>query len=255
MQIDTCMMENKNTLLLITRCTRPENLPLIFESIIKTKARIYASNIFINWYIIADKSKFPIDMDFSDFYRYADDCTTIYSIDTKFFVGCSVDEFDYGCSVANVGLSEFDKANDSQTKQHTLVYLLDDDNLLHDNFYKCVIKAFDSVKNPTIFNITWKDGTFIDPLQFLLRKSHKHCHGIDSAQMLLPLDLLISVNGYSGGVKIDCTTLDKIINKCNTYTIVDIVGASYNPINSKRVSYDEVVEHPTKWYNSETDEF
>ena len=33
------------------------------------------------------------------------------------------------------------------------------------------------------------------------------------------------------------------------------VGASYNPINSKRVSYDEVVEHPTKWYNSETDEF
>ena len=247
-------MENKNTLLLITRCTRPENLPTIFESILKTNAQLNGSNIDMTWYIIADKSRFGIG-DFSDFYRYANECTENYGIATKFFVGCSKDEFDYGCSVANVGLSEFGKANDEQTKHHTLVYLLDDDNVLHDNFYRCVIKAFEAVKNPTIFDITWKDGSFIDPLQFLLRKSHSHCHGIDSAQMLLPFDLLIEVGGYSGGVKIDCTTLDKILNKCNTYTIVDIVGASYNAINSRRSSYDEVVEHPTKWYDSEKDEF
>lgn len=248
-------MENKNTLLLITRCTRPENLPTIFESILKTNAQLDGSNIGVTWYIIADKSRFDKCFIFSDFYRYANECTKKYGIHTEFFIGCSKDEFDYGCSVANVGLYEFDKANDEQTKHNTLVYLLDDDNILHDHFYKCVIKAFDSVKNPAIFDITWKDGSFIDPLQFLLRKSFTHCHGIDSAQMLLPFDLLVEVEGYSGGVKIDCTTLDKIISECNTYTIVDIVGASYNAINSKRVSYDEVTEHPTKWYNSEKDEF
>ena len=232
---------------LVTRCTRPENLPTMFSSVKFVTERLAAKQIATIWAIGCDSFRYNPDPD--EMIRYCNECLD-YGVNALWCgTHRSESNEDYGCTVASKIIQRAKILASLNNYQLNLVYLLDDDTYLLDTFVQCIEMADQHI--PTIWNIAW-GGKVIKPHQFLVvnEKSTEFAHGIDSAQFVIPIDLLEQAGWFTGGMAIDYNTLRNAIGIAKSYKIVDIVGAMYNGINSKRWDYDDLsTKHPCMWFD------
>lgn len=242
-------LNNKHNIVLVTRCTRSENLPKMFPSVKSATVELGKRGIDVIWAIGVDVFRHGYDVD--GFIRYCKECSD-YGVNA---IWCGVwksrNEEDYGCSVATGIIKRCKKIASLSNYKLDLAYLLDDDTYLCNGFNFCIENAAHDI--PTIWNILWNDDE-IKPLQFMFmsNKSPEYCHGVDSAQFVIPVNVLEQVNWYTGGTRIDQKTLANSISRTGQFKYIDIVGCIYNAIkDSERLSYAEYKEHPCAWYHDE----
>lgn len=251
------MIDERIPILLVTRSTRPQNLPEMFTSVNWLTQTLKKTHQVI-WYIGVDRFRSnPSTAD--DYKSYVRDCNS-WGLAVLHGEFCSMNNSDYGCSVAANIAKDFDTRRyvevgvSEEMKDNTLCYLFDDDNTLNWGIAKCFEQA--EFICPTLFSMRWKDGKIITPIQFLLvdQKNPEFCHGIDSAQFIIPLHILRAVGYYTGGMRIDQQTIANSIKYSTSYKILTYIGAYYNSINSSRFDYEEITEHPTAWWSVEQDQ-
>ena len=163
------------TINIITRCTRQNNLMEISKTI--------TNNLFkINWYVLFDSNG-------------------VKEVDTKLLadltnVGCIIRFIngtpnDYGYGMINTILDEISKG---------WIYILDDDNIMHENFYGEINKSIIDNQNKRgfIFNqkVNGLDFTGLD-IRIAVPENVK-IGGIDVAQFLLHRDLIGNYRFNSG---------------------------------------------------------
>ena len=250
------MIDKRIPILLVTRSTRPQNLPEMFTSVNWLTQTLKETHHVI-WYIGVDRfRKNPWSRDAYE--SYVRDCNS-WELTVLHGEFCSKSHLDYGCSVAADIVKDFDTNRYAEVgvpedmKDNTLCYLFDDDNTFNWGLSKCFEQA--EFICPTLFSMRWKDGQIITPVQFLLvdQKNPEFCHGIDSAQFIIPLHILRAIGYYTGGLRIDQETIANAIKYSTSYKILTYIGAHYNAINSEHFDYDEIAKHPTAWYSVEQD--
>jgi glycosyltransferase involved in cell wall biosynthesis len=155
---------------IITRCTRLNYLEKIYESIIPP------SGISLTWVIIFDTARIK-NNNCMDFFNMVQ---SDGKIELKVVYGKTVIPNDYGHDLINKEIDATDSDN--------YIYVLDDDNALHENFYSELIPHFRNKTKGILFNqyIGYKDFTNseyrtidlddievgkIDMAQFVLKKS------------------------------------------------------------------------------------
>lgn len=165
---------------IITRCSRTKNLSILFKSIFKEQ-----SFFKITWHI-------GFDYERCDF-KIPDD---LYGNSNIVFSIFDTNKLDIGHQWINKIASKI---------KDEFIYILDDDNIIHENFYEVLYNAIND--NPTkdyfVFNqyIGGKDFTRLD-VRNALPKEMKTGH-IDMAQMVLknpPLNFLIKDNYCADGM-------------------------------------------------------
>jgi glycosyltransferase involved in cell wall biosynthesis len=123
-----------DTINIITRCTRLDN-------ILKTRDSIFTTDKFnITWYVVFDTSSIK-DLD-------GNIMSELYSCgaNLNFIKG---EDGDFGHNLIN---KTIDKIEDGW------VYIIDDDNIIHENFYEEIYKAIKKYKNKTGFVFNQKVG-------------------------------------------------------------------------------------------------
>lgn len=159
---------------LITRCTRSENLEEIYNSIIKN----YNLNIRFNWTIVFDTN---IIKRFDKLEFLNSIVNNNHNIDINIVYGKTVIENDYGHDLIN---KEIDKTENSY------IYILDDDNILHENFIQELYPFLKIKAKGILFNqfVNYKDFT---KSEFrIVDKNDINVGKIDSAQFLFHKDLV-----------------------------------------------------------------
>lgn len=168
-------MENKIEINILTRCTRQNNLLDIAKTIFNDK-------FIVNWYILFDTNVIK-DID-------ADIITELYNIGSKIKYIKGIKN-DYGYGMINTVIDEITNG---------FVYILDDDNIMHENFYESILQNINT--NPTftgfIFNqkVNGLDFTGLD----IRLAAHENVRvgGIDVGQFLLHRDLIGDYRFFSG---------------------------------------------------------
>lgn len=250
------MIDERIPILLVTRSTRPQNLPEMFTSVNWLTQTLKETHHVI-WYIGVDRFR-SNPWTPNDYKSYVRDCNS-WGLTVLHGEFRSMSNSDYGCTVAANIAKDFDTTRYAEVgvsedmKDNTLCYLFDDDNTFNWGLAKCFEQA--EFICPTLFSMRWKDGQIITPIQFLLvdQKNPEFCHGIDSAQFIIPLHILRAVGYYTGGMRIDQQTIANSIKHSTSYKILTYIGAHYNSINSEHFDYDEIAKHPTAWYSVEQD--
>lgn len=165
---------------IVTRCSRTKNLSILFKSIFKEQ------NYFkITWHIGFDKNR--CDFEIPD---------ELYGNTNIIFSVFETNKLDIGHQWINKIAS---------TLKDEFVYILDDDNIIHDYFYEVVYNSIkeNPDKNYFIFDqyIGGKDFTGLDA-RYASPDTMRTGH-IDMAQMLLknpPLNFLVKDNYCADGM-------------------------------------------------------
>ena len=199
---------------IVTRCTRPQNLDTIKESIFGN----IPSGCDINWHILFDTSVLK-DIDAELLSRL--NCE---SIKLHFKKG---DEW-----------GNWNRLNDLIQRLDGWIYHLDDDNLLHDNFYVEIQKAI--LNNPKCLAIVFSqkvggidfsgvDVRKADPKNMAVQK-------IDLAQWLIHSELQLN-NLYGSGYRADGEFIESLYkeNRKSFIFIKDIL-CYYNALEKKQTA-------------------
>lgn len=192
-----------NKVLILTRCTRQDNLQLIHQSIKKT----FKDKSLYTWIVLFDLYK--IEHIKSNVLRF------LSSINTKYIIGESED--DHYTDLLNQAIVSC---------QSDYVYLLDDDNIIHPDFAQCLKFTDDLV---VFGQHRWDWIKYITPEQLNTCNVVGH---LDAAQYIISLKKLKSVGGYSGEYTSDGQTVNKILQKGITWRILPETLAYYNHITS-----------------------
>jgi hypothetical protein len=175
---------------IITRCTRPDFLE-------KVKKSIFTTILFdIKWWVVFD-TRIIKDID-ADFLANLQ----LLGGEAIFLKG---EEGDMAHSLLS---KVIDKIEDG------FIYFLDDDNILHENFYDVIFKEVKA--NPTkrgfIFSqkVDGKDFTGLDIRE--AKPENTRVQHIDMAQFLLKRDLIGSERFVSGDYKADGYLIEEIYN-------------------------------------------
>ena len=165
------------TLNILTRCTRQTNL-------LKIKDTVYNTDLFkINWYILFDVNAIK-DIDAQLLGELSKTSCII-----KFMPGI---KGDFGYGMINTIIEE---VND-------WVYILDDDNVIHEDFYKTLFLEIENNpdKKAFVFNqkVAGLDFTGLDVR--LAAPENMHVGGIDVAQFCIHKDLISDYRFGSGYV-------------------------------------------------------
>lgn len=192
---------------IITRCTRPDFLE-------KVKKSIFTTILFdIKWWVVFDTRVIKdIDADFLSNLQ-------LLGGEAIFMRGENGD-------MAHSLLSKvIDKI------QEGFIYFLDDDNILHENFYDTIHKKI--IENPDkkgfIFSqkISGKDFTGLDIRE--AKPENTRVQHIDMAQFLLKRDLIGNERFVSGDYKADGYFIEKIFkNNTEDFYFIDDVLCYYN---------------------------
>ena len=188
-------------ILLITRCSRSQFLPDIWKSI--KRNTIHLKDRSFVWHIAFDSNRIDMTKELRFLLiGFQQDVKELHNI-----------EFGYSYSSSNNEMYGANIANDVIAKYHGKVdyaYLLDDDNILHPNFYipcneiESEIYLFGQTRlnkeNETYENVIPDGVTSDNVLQWM-----------DSAQFILPMEFI--PNGYELGYCIDGLTLRKLLSE------------------------------------------
>lgn len=201
-----------NTLNIITRCTRPENL-------IKVKDSIFNNQLFdLKWWIIFDTANLSqIDTDI---------LSQVSNLAQIKFIPSVIG--DYGHQSINLCLDEINVG---------LVYVLDDDNILHENFQERLLFYLEnnSDKKGFIFNqkVCHKDFSGLDIRQ--AKPENVKVGHIDMAQFVLTRELIGDNRLNSGNYKADGVFIENIYNEnSEDFLIIDEILCYYNWIDKKK---------------------
>jgi len=158
-----------NIINIITRCSRPENLSKVKESIYSKSEKFK-----INWFVVFDTNSLS-DIN-------SDLLTELYNnkVIIKFIKSVPGD---HGHLMINACLEEIEEG---------FVYVLDDDNIIHEDFYDTIYQSIEqnSEKRGFIFSqkIGGKDFTGLDIRE--AKPENTRVQHIDMAQFLLRRDLI-----------------------------------------------------------------
>jgi glycosyltransferase involved in cell wall biosynthesis len=199
---------------IVTRCTRPQFLQKVKESIFKTVL------FDIKWWVVFD-TRVIKDID-------ADFLTSLQLVGGQpiFLKG---EEGDMAHSLLS---KVIDQINDG------FVYFLDDDNIMHENFYDVLYKSIKENPEKRGFIFSQKVGG-VDFTGLDIREAkpeNTKVQGIDMAQFLLRRDLIGDIRFVPGDYKADGYFIEKIynLNKDDFHFISDVL-CYYNflkkPIN------------------------
>lgn len=205
-----------NILNIITRCTRPQNLHKVKESIFKNN-----SNFDINWYVLFDTSCIR-DID-SEILASLNNKNIIL----KFIKGISGD---FGNQMINSCLDEIIEG---------FIYILDDDNIIHEDLYENIHNAI--INNPDkrgfIFNqiVSKKDFTGMD-IRIAIPENIK-VGGIDMAQFIVRRDIIGDnrfepMSYYTDGIFINLL----YNNNLNDFLFINKELCYYNYIESSKLN-------------------
>jgi glycosyltransferase involved in cell wall biosynthesis len=199
---------------IVTRCTRPQNLDTIKESIFGN----IPSGCDINWHILFDTSVLK-DIDAELLSRL--NCE---SIKLHFKKG---DEW-----------GNWNRLNDLIQRLDGWIYHLDDDNLLHDNFYVEIQKAI--LNNPKCLAIVFSqkvggidfsgvDVRKADPKNMAVQK-------IDLAQWLIHSELQLN-NLYGSGYRADGEFIESLYKEnCKSFIFIKDILCYYNALEKKQTA-------------------
>jgi glycosyltransferase involved in cell wall biosynthesis len=204
-----------NILNIITRCTRPENLYKVKESIFNS------NNLFkINWFIVFDTNCITkIDSEIlSDFSQVSQ---------LRFIKGVTGD---FGHQLINTCLDEI---------RDGWVYVLDDDNLLHEDFYEDINSAILNFedKRGFIFNqkVGGRDFSGLD----IRESNHQNIKvgSIDMAQFILRRDLIGDRRLESGKYVADGIFIQNLFEESkDDFIFINKVLSYYNAIESPKLN-------------------
>jgi len=195
---------------IITRCTRVKNLSDLQTSIFKRKI---PSKVQVEWHIVFD-TEILKDIDAEILNRLDEPHTHLY--------------FRKG---DGWGLSQL---NDLIHSLDGWIYHLDDDNLIHPNFYN---KVYQEVNNTDLKGIIFSqqvDGKDFTGLQVREAKSENvRVQGIDLAQWLIRSDLHKNYS-YGSGYTADGEFIEKIFTEnTDQFTLIEDVLCYYNFLEKK----------------------
>ena len=192
------------TIHIITRCTRPQNLLTVKES-------IFTDKFIIKWYIIFDTSSLE-NIDFSIL-------SELNEYNISFIKG---ESGDYGHDLINQTIDKIDSG---------FIYILDDDNIIHPDFYSNI----ETDKSGVVFNqkIGGKDFTGLDIRQS--SPENMFVSKIDSAQFLLRRDLIGETRFKKFDYKADGYFIEEIYKRNpDDFIFIDKVLCYYNFIEPKK---------------------
>ena len=223
-----------NLLNIITRCSRPQNLYKVKESIFNNQ------KFDIKWYVIFDTSNLgQIDSQILS--------SISNSAIIKFIPSASGD---HGHQLINMCLDEIKEG---------FIYVLDDDNILHENFQERISYFIDnSDKRGFIFNqkVGGKDFSGLD-IRIASPENTKVSH-IDMAQFVLKRDLIENHRLEFGKYIADGIFIENLYNqKSSDFLFIDEILCYYNWIEKKKINslprvlvvgVDDKVELKSKYY-------
>jgi O-antigen biosynthesis protein len=200
---------------IITRVTRPENLEQIKESIFKS------GHFKFKWWVYFDTRKLE--------YIDTDLLSKLTDSDIYTFFKPSI-EGDYGHYFINDALDRIDSG---------WVYVLDDDNILHEDFAKeisCKIEEMPKLGFLFHQDIGGRDFTLLDKRivnSLMVKVGH-----IDMAQFVLKRDLIGESRFIANEYKADGFFIEKIWeNNSESIAIIDSVLCYYNFLKKENLSY------------------
>lgn len=204
-----------NILNIITRCTRLDNIHKVKESIFNTK------KFDIKWWVLFDTSNIKqID---------GDVLSMLQECDANFkFINGNVG--DYGHNLINKTIDQIDSG---------FIYVLDDDNILHENFYDRISDIIDENPDKTgfIFNqkVDGKDFTKLDIR--LASPENTKVQSIDMGQFLLKRNLIgdsrIPFGIYMG----DGMFIEKLFNENkDSFLFIDEILCYYNFLEKPKLN-------------------
>lgn len=195
---------------IITRCSRPNNLLEVENSIFKNHNQ---ANINIQWHIVFD-TKVLKDID-ADLLSQLDKP----EINLHFKKG------------DGWGLSQL---NDLIHSLDGWIYHLDDDNILHPNFYNAIYHAVKDTDLKGIIFSQQVDGKDFTGLQVReAKKENVKVQGIDLAQWVIHTDLHKNYS-YGSGYTADGEFIEKIFTEnIDKFTLIQDILSYYNFLEKK----------------------
>ena len=184
-----------NEINIITPCSRPQNLETLKKSI--------DFNKIARWYIVYDTSRIPFVK------RYNDD--KIIELEIKH--RCC------GAPQRNLGID---------TIKSGFVYMLDDDNIIHPNFWN-LIKTFEINK---IYTFDQERCLKDNKTSILVGGNYKKCR-IDTAQFIVPRDLIDNqrwnISGCADGIFIE----ELYRRHPDKFVYINEIGCWWNKLNPR----------------------
>ena len=199
----------KLKILLITRCSRPQNLELMKQSILRSFNNTKFEPV---WFIIFDLNRVEKDevLEFKEEW-----------IHTKQIKSNIV----YACDLLNIAL--FDEISNDCIYS----YLFDDDNILMDNMVSLI--PIDKHDKIVVWDMYLSKNLPTKSLKKKLKNLEKGAYGkIDASQFVLPIKQLKEVGGYVQSQGTDGKTFDKVAEKCKIH-YTKKVGAYYNRLTNE----------------------
>lgn len=194
----------KSKALIITRCTRQDNLKRVYQSIVEAFAN--TTNKY-EWVVLFDI--FKIENIKSSTFRF------LKEMGVKWYIGET--KKDHYTELLNEYLKKY-------KGDATHLYLLDDDNLMHPEFTLTLSATQDVI---LWHQIRWDWVKFADPNQV----QNCNCtHHMDAGQFIISLEKLKGVGYFSGDYCSDGITLDNVLKAGCTWKIINKVLAYYNII-------------------------
>lgn len=199
-------------LAIITRCSRPDNLPYIKESIFTT------DKFDITWYILFDTNILK-DINAELLNSLQQD-----SIKISFLKGI---DGDFGHQMLNKTIDNIDG----------FFYVLDDDNIIHEDFYESIYETMENnrVKRAFVFNqrIDFKDFTgqeirYCSPDNMKVSK-------VDMAQVVLHTNIISDIQLIEMNYVADSIFIENVYNKLpNSFIFIDKILCYYNYLKTDR---------------------
>ena len=192
-----------NTIHILTRCSRPNNLLKVADSIPKKDD--------IVWHVIFDSTRLKdIDVDL---------LTKLQDYNPRVYF-----EYSQGGDYLYPQMSKIIKNN----IKSGWVYSLDDDNILHEDFYEKITNSIDSSIDGIVFNqhVGGKDFTGVD-VRYAKPENMK-VRQIDLAQFVLNRRVFDRVE-FEGGYDADGRFIERVYeSNPNSFLFIDTILAHYN---------------------------
>lgn len=198
---------------IITRCSRPNNLDKLKESIKLNKIKS------VKWWILFDCNSINnIDINLlSNLFSFKD-----FKINIKFLYS---DKISCGYDMVNSVLNEIENSE--------WIYLLDDDNLLHHNFWKNIKKCNVIDKNIIVFSqyVGGKDFTNLKIRE--AKPTNMKYQGVDCAQFIFKRSIItdFKLNYAADGYFIE----EKFKNNPSDFLFINKILSYYNCISNKNI--------------------
>ena len=204
----------KQNIVFLTRCTRQENLPIVYESV---KEAIKKGH---RWYVIVDLNG----------------VSGLNKETLQFMGSLGSDNYTF-IRTSKPDTCGYDILNDiieNQVPKGWWIHTVDDDNLLHENLLERFTETDTNAKAIVVSQqVDGKDFTRLDIRE--AKPENTKFQGVDVAQVLFERDFLVEQDGYQMGYCGDGLAIDKIYKEHpDKFHFIDEVLCYYNKIEKPK---------------------